>query len=168
MEEQAPPDPGTLFLARALKCGAPDNLDKALAKYWVWMQEFPPKLTVEPGYGLRLVGTAAAGEELTEFHKYGPLFVLTYEDSALFATCTLRRNDGVQPCDHKIKLGKADIKCSQLKSHLTNGHQGKMFFGADNKHRGSATGGSSRLPLTPTTTPALSLTLPFLSSKMVV
>ena len=42
------------------------------------MQEFPPKLTVEPGYGLRLVGTAAAGEELTEFHKYGPLFVLTY------------------------------------------------------------------------------------------
>ena len=48
------------------------NLDKALAKYWVRMQESPPKFTVEPGYGLRLAGTAAAGEELTEFHKYGP------------------------------------------------------------------------------------------------
>ena len=60
MEEQAPPDADALFLARAVKCGAPPggDMDKALAKYWVWCKEFPATLTLERGYGLRLLGSS--------------------------------------------------------------------------------------------------------------
>jgi hypothetical protein len=89
------------------------------------------------GYGF----WAAPGEQITEFHKWGPLFDLHAEGSSLVATCTLRRADGAQACGQKIKLGKSDMKCGPLKSHLTNAHHGKLYFGIDSKADNKSEGG---------------------------